>query len=202
MTITAPQPIETSTQAPLGEAAPVTRHRFAPSPLNRRRWQNFKANRRGYWSFWIFMVLFFISLSADLDADGGAVQGGGAEKGPQELPRPRIQLARHRRPGPRRGRAADLWLSHLGAVRADADHRLVDHRHRGRRRAGLFRRLGRSAVSALHRGLERDPLTLSAADHIGGAAAGVLRAARHSPAVLLGVGGGPSPRRIPARAKF
>ena len=49
MTVIAPQPIETTTQAPLGEAVPVTRSRFAPSPLNRRRWQNFKANRRGYW---------------------------------------------------------------------------------------------------------------------------------------------------------
>ena len=28
------------------------------SPLNQRRWQNFKANRRGYWSLWIFLVLF------------------------------------------------------------------------------------------------------------------------------------------------
>ena len=69
MTITAPQPIETSTQAPLGEAVPVTRHRFAPSPLNRRRWQNFKANRRGYWSFWIFMILFVVSLFAELIAN-------------------------------------------------------------------------------------------------------------------------------------
>jgi microcin C transport system permease protein len=32
--------------------------RFALSPINRRRWQNFKANRRGYWSLWIFLVLF------------------------------------------------------------------------------------------------------------------------------------------------
>ena len=40
--------------------------RFAPSPLNRRRWQNFKANRRGYWSFWIFLVLFVVSLFAEL----------------------------------------------------------------------------------------------------------------------------------------
>src|SRR3954453_13287869 len=69
MTITAPQPVETSTQSPLGEAVPVTRHRFAPSPLNRRRWQNFKANRRGYWSFWIFMVLFVVSLFAELIAN-------------------------------------------------------------------------------------------------------------------------------------
>jgi ABC-type microcin C transport system permease subunit YejB len=28
------------------------------SPTNRRRWANFKANRRGYWSLWIFMILF------------------------------------------------------------------------------------------------------------------------------------------------
>ena len=26
--------------------------------INRRRWQLFKANRRGFWSFWIFLVLF------------------------------------------------------------------------------------------------------------------------------------------------
>ena len=28
------------------------------SPINLRRWQNFSANRRGYWSLWIFLVLF------------------------------------------------------------------------------------------------------------------------------------------------
>ena len=39
------------------------------SPLNRRRWQNFKANRRGYWSFWIFMVLFVVSLFAEFIAN-------------------------------------------------------------------------------------------------------------------------------------
>ncbi len=27
------------------------------SPLNKRRWQNFKANKRGYWSLWIFLFL-------------------------------------------------------------------------------------------------------------------------------------------------
>ena len=69
MTLTAPQPIETTMQAPLGEVAPMTRHRFSPSPLNQRRWQNFKANRRGYWSFWIFLILFFISLFAELIAN-------------------------------------------------------------------------------------------------------------------------------------
>ena len=170
MTMLAPQPIETSTQSPLGTAVPVSRHPLAMSPLNRRRWQNFKANRRGYWSLWIFLILFVVSLfaeliandrpflikydghlywpafvsysettfggdfetaadyrdpylkkliadkggsiilapdplflrhaqsrsadagavEADLDADRSAVQGSGAEEGPQRLPRPRI----------------------------------------------------------------------------------------------------------------
>jgi microcin C transport system permease protein len=70
MTLTAPdKPIETTTASPLGEAVPTIRHSFVPSPLNRRRWLNFKANRRGYWSFWIFMVLFVASLFANLIAN-------------------------------------------------------------------------------------------------------------------------------------
>ena len=39
------------------------------SPLNQRRWQNFKANRRGYWSLWIFLVLFVLSLGSELIAN-------------------------------------------------------------------------------------------------------------------------------------
>ena len=39
------------------------------SPINRRRWQNFKANRRGYWSLWIFLALFVISLASDFIAN-------------------------------------------------------------------------------------------------------------------------------------
>lgn len=39
------------------------------SPLNQRRWRNFKANRRAYWSLWIFLVLFAISLMAELIAN-------------------------------------------------------------------------------------------------------------------------------------
>jgi microcin C transport system permease protein len=39
------------------------------SPLNRRRWSNFKANRRGYWSLWIFLVLFVLSLFAEFIAN-------------------------------------------------------------------------------------------------------------------------------------
>lgn len=39
------------------------------SPLTRRRVDNFKANKRGYWSLWIFLVLFFVSLFAELIAN-------------------------------------------------------------------------------------------------------------------------------------
>ena len=69
MRLTAPTPIETTAKSPLGDAVPITRKPFAPSPLNRRRWQNFKANRRGYWSFWIFIALFVVSLFAELIAN-------------------------------------------------------------------------------------------------------------------------------------
>ena len=39
------------------------------SPLNRRRVENFKKNQRGYWSFWIFLVIFIISLCAEIVAN-------------------------------------------------------------------------------------------------------------------------------------
>lgn len=39
------------------------------SPINRRRWNNFKANRRGYWSLWIFLILFAFSLCANFVAN-------------------------------------------------------------------------------------------------------------------------------------
>ena len=39
------------------------------SPLNQRRWRNFKRNRRAYWSLWIFAVLFGISLLAEFVAN-------------------------------------------------------------------------------------------------------------------------------------
>ncbi|PPR60437.1 MAG: Inner membrane ABC transporter permease protein YejE [Alphaproteobacteria bacterium MarineAlpha4_Bin2] len=37
--------------------------------LNRRRIDKFKANKRGYWSFWIFLSVFFLSLFAELIAN-------------------------------------------------------------------------------------------------------------------------------------
>jgi microcin C transport system permease protein len=39
------------------------------SPLNQRRWENFKANRRGYWSLWIFLILFVLSLFSEFIAN-------------------------------------------------------------------------------------------------------------------------------------
>jgi microcin C transport system permease protein len=39
------------------------------SPLNQRRLTNFRANRRGYYSLWIFLVLFIASLFAELIAN-------------------------------------------------------------------------------------------------------------------------------------
>ncbi|RUM99231.1 ABC transporter permease [Pseudaminobacter arsenicus] len=39
------------------------------SQLNQRRWQNFKANRRGYWSLWIFLALFGLTLCSEFIAN-------------------------------------------------------------------------------------------------------------------------------------
>lgn len=39
------------------------------SPITRRRLSQFKANRRGYWSFWLFLALFFICLMAEFLAN-------------------------------------------------------------------------------------------------------------------------------------
>ena len=39
------------------------------SPLTRRRLHNFRANARGYWSFWIFLVIFLIALFAEFIAN-------------------------------------------------------------------------------------------------------------------------------------
>jgi len=52
---------------PLGLPGPP--HGFEFSPLNVRRWRNFTANRRGYWSLWIFLVLFVVTLAAEFIAN-------------------------------------------------------------------------------------------------------------------------------------
>ncbi|EEW26978.1 ABC transporter permease [Rhodobacter ferrooxidans] len=42
---------------------------MALSPLNQRRWRNFKANRRALWSLWLFALLFGLSLFAEVLAN-------------------------------------------------------------------------------------------------------------------------------------
>ncbi len=49
--------------------ADAVRTRLRLSPINRRRWDNFKANRRGYWSLWIFLALFLLSLVGEVIAN-------------------------------------------------------------------------------------------------------------------------------------
>lgn len=42
---------------------------MALSPLNQRRLHSFRANRRGWWSLWIFLLLFTLSLFAEFIAN-------------------------------------------------------------------------------------------------------------------------------------
>lgn len=50
------------------------------SPINRRRLDNFKANRRGYWSLWLFLILFFSTLFAELIANDRPILVGFADE--------------------------------------------------------------------------------------------------------------------------
>jgi microcin C transport system permease protein len=58
----------TTSQAPLAPPLP-RKGLFRLSPINERRLANFRANRRGYWSFWIFMALFLLCLGAEFIAN-------------------------------------------------------------------------------------------------------------------------------------
>jgi microcin C transport system permease protein len=60
---------DTTAVGPGGLIAPPMNHFISLSPLNRRRWDNFKVNRRGYWSLWLFLAMFFISLFAEFIAN-------------------------------------------------------------------------------------------------------------------------------------
>ncbi|WP_121064613.1 ABC transporter permease [Chachezhania antarctica] len=42
---------------------------MAMSPINQRRWRNFKRNRRAYWSLIVFSILFLITLPAEFVAN-------------------------------------------------------------------------------------------------------------------------------------
>ena len=64
-----PQAPDTAPVGPLGIGVPVEEHWLTLSPLNARRWRNFKANKRGFWSLWLFIVLFFVSLFAEFIAN-------------------------------------------------------------------------------------------------------------------------------------
>jgi len=51
---------------------PARPHRFlglTVTPLTARRLANFRANKRGFWSLWVFLVLFGISLLAEVVAN-------------------------------------------------------------------------------------------------------------------------------------
>jgi len=39
------------------------------SPMTARRLHNFRANKRGYWSFWIFLTMFLVALFAEFIAN-------------------------------------------------------------------------------------------------------------------------------------
>jgi microcin C transport system permease protein len=65
------KPADAPSVVPIGPLAVLKRRLTTASlsPLNRRRWQSFKANKRGYWSLWAFLFLFIISLFAEFIAN-------------------------------------------------------------------------------------------------------------------------------------
>ncbi len=64
--VMAPQE-QPNTADPVAQPVPGKRPRL--SPLNQRRWRNFKRNRRALWSLWIFSILFGLSLFAEFIAN-------------------------------------------------------------------------------------------------------------------------------------
>ena len=62
------------------------------SPLNQRRWRNFKANRRAVWSLGIFLVLFVVSLMAEVVANDKPIvvsyRGGLHFRSTSSIPKP------------------------------------------------------------------------------------------------------------------
>jgi microcin C transport system permease protein len=74
VTATDGKPVEMRELMPDAEPAGPLGVAFLPrgfelSPINARRWQNFKANQRGFWSLWLFLFLFILSLCAELIAN-------------------------------------------------------------------------------------------------------------------------------------
>ncbi len=67
--ITAQQGEEAESKAFLDKPKLKERKKSRLSPINIRRWQNFKANKRGFWSLWVFLILFFLSLFSEFIAN-------------------------------------------------------------------------------------------------------------------------------------
>ncbi len=65
---TPPPELTVTASAPLSEEV-ARRGFFRPTPVNQRRLANFRRNRRGYWSFWVFLTLFVASLFAEVIAN-------------------------------------------------------------------------------------------------------------------------------------
>jgi microcin C transport system permease protein len=62
---TVPRRVEARPVAPVEPSGGL----FRLTPINMRRLVNFKANRRGFWSLWIFLVVFVVTLVAELIAN-------------------------------------------------------------------------------------------------------------------------------------
>ena len=209
-------------EAPMSAAPtrPAGAGSFAARPPPAR---DFRANRRGFWSLWIFLALFVVTLFAEFIAndrplliryDGASIsrccadyprghvrRRFPADRGRLHRPRGRrsdrgegldalaadpLQL-RHGHQGPARARARAAVRRNLLGTDDQARDVLARviygfrisvlfglaltvitsiDRHRRRRRAGLFRRLGRPPVPALPRDLVEHAAALPA-DHPG-----------------------------------
>ena len=65
----APKITDVTAISPVGVVVPPVQGRFVLSPINKRRWANFRSHKRGWWSFWLFLVLFITSLFAEVIAN-------------------------------------------------------------------------------------------------------------------------------------
>ena len=70
MAVAEPLPVEPQSPGP-DAPSPMSpkRRRMWLSPLNQRRWANFRRNRRALWSLWIFGMIFGLSLFAEFIAN-------------------------------------------------------------------------------------------------------------------------------------
>ena len=243
-----------------GQVLPAARDTFFGrriTPLTRRRLDNFCANRRGFWSLWIFLFLFGTSLFAEFLANdrpllvrydghfyvpvlhnypetafGGDFPSETDYRDPEVI---RLITAKGwmvwplipysydtitSAPGPfpaPPSRADWLGTDDQGRdvlarliygfrisvlVRSRADVVFLGRRGRRRRGAGLFRRVRRSRIAALHRDLVR-PAGALPVDHPGHAGrAQFLVAARADAAVFVDEPRRRGARRVSARAQF